>query len=778
MSDRENPEKGDEEAKETDTRTESTSMEETEENATQRHGLGESSEYPVRIGVEDCYYYMKKGRCGYGLSCRFNHPPLPQRDQMRHDMVQPSPYPVRPQLPERSQMRHGMVQPSTYPGAGDCIQYLQTGQCSYGLKCRFNHPPSPRDIGAIDCRQYLQTGQCSYGPKCRYNHPPSPFFQKGDCKNGSGCKFTHSMSGDGAEAEPMRQDTSWGKKRHAAKSSSRPWKRERQAHDLEERKQKKRRVENLRIDPNVQSGEGGSQTEQRLEKIKAETEFAFKKMADALDNQQEVQRSGSNETESRSNEETKGQTLDMRPSGSGTRSVEKAVVRYDRDTRFRDANREATPDRDPIAHAIYWEKKVQELRVRNAEMKQRRANETIQKQRLRNAEMQQRRANKTESISIEETKGETVDMKPSGPWEKAVVRYDRDTRFWEDKMQQQRLGDVEMQQRRANETESRSIEEPEGETVDTRPSGSGEKVGQTRPSGSRRWSPVVRYNRDTRSWEENREYLESSGRENEAVQIRDQNETYIQQRQRDDEMQQRRSRETESIFFQQQKNREYECSGSRMNEAGPIRDPRILENLRDFGMQQRRRHETEWRFQKQQNRAEAPDLGYKRRRFEQEQYPTRPRIKKGVCHFYLKKGWCGFGSDCVFKHPTPSWRFDERRYETEVPENMARTVYGRESGSTWRFDEERKSGYGEAQENNIWWQRREAPENVREQRDSTAGWLSYDERRINPATREILMRPARRMEQRDREREVRNEGAHNSESSPQLGTEREESDGI
>ncbi|RID53353.1 hypothetical protein BRARA_G00754 [Brassica rapa] len=153
---------------------------------------------------------------------------------MRHDMVQPSPYPVRPQLPERSQMRHGMVQPSTYPGAGDCIQYLQTGQCSYGLKCRFNHPPSP-------------------------------FFQKGDCKNGSGCKFTHSMSGDGAEAEPMRQDTSWGKKRHAAKSSSRPWKRERQAHDLEEHKQKKRRVENLRIDPNVQFGEGGSQTEQRLE---------------------------------------------------------------------------------------------------------------------------------------------------------------------------------------------------------------------------------------------------------------------------------------------------------------------------------------------------------------------------------------------------------------------------------------------------------------------------------------------------------------------------------
>ncbi|KAF3595522.1 hypothetical protein DY000_02023156 [Brassica cretica] len=353
-------------------------------------------------------------------------------------------------------------------------------------------------------------------------------------------------------------------------------------------------------------------------------------MADALDNQQEVQRSGINKKESRSNEETKivpysiafrARFHDRSQSdhgnrvkkdiivirGSGTRSVEKAVVRYDRDTRFRDENMEATPDRDPIAHAIYWEKKVQELRVRNAEMKQ-------------------RRANKTESRSIEETKftvdclGENVDMRPSGSGEKAVVRYDIDTRFWEDKMQQQRLSDALMQHMRSNEIVSRSTEETKG---------------KTRPSGSGRWSPVVRYDRDTRFWEENREYLESSGRENEAVQIRDQNETYIQQRQRDDEMQQRRSRETESIFFQQQK-----------------------------------------------NRAEAPDLGYKRRRFDerrhkQEQYPTRPRIKRGVCHFYLKKGWCGYGRDCVFNHPTPSWRFDERRHDTEVPEKMARTVYVR-----------------------------------------------------------------------------------------------------
>lgn len=27
------------------------------------------------------------------------------------------------------------------PGEPDCIHYLRTGACSYGSKCRFNHPP-------------------------------------------------------------------------------------------------------------------------------------------------------------------------------------------------------------------------------------------------------------------------------------------------------------------------------------------------------------------------------------------------------------------------------------------------------------------------------------------------------------------------------------------------------------------------------------------------------------------------------------------------------------
>ncbi|CAH8298970.1 unnamed protein product [Eruca vesicaria subsp. sativa] len=268
MSDREKLEMESEEAKETDTRTELTSMEETEgqdtdlgtsesdwrherdprsSNETQtRHELDQSSEYhPLRAGVADCYYYLKNGSCFFGRSCRFNHPPR------THDTMQPS--------------------------GRNCRRYLDTGQCIHGSQCWFNHPPSPYP-DVRDCRQYLQTGECSYGPKCRFNHPSpppptqsAPFFQKGSCKYGSECRFTHSTGEDGAE--PMRQATTWGKnfheKKHGAKSRSRPWKRVTklnrymQGYDLDEQKQKKMKVEHLRID--VQSGEGGSQTAQRLE---------------------------------------------------------------------------------------------------------------------------------------------------------------------------------------------------------------------------------------------------------------------------------------------------------------------------------------------------------------------------------------------------------------------------------------------------------------------------------------------------------------------------------
>ncbi|KAJ4894841.1 zinc finger CCCH domain-containing protein 43-like [Raphanus sativus] len=314
MSGREKSEMETEDAKETDTRTESTSMEETEgqdtdlctseagdrtdwrrkrdhprDNATQmRHELDQSSGHPVRTGVADCQYYLLSGRCFFGRSCRYNHPP---RNQMGDDTVQPSAYQVR-------------------LGAKDCEQYLQTGQCSYGLKCWFNHPPlternqmrhemvqpSPYP-GARDCEQYLQKGQCSYGRRCRFNHPPAPvlpervsrpfckattWFRRSDeMRHGTESSFM-ALAEKRARCNPRErfQDVSddvvagqntWLQRRRAQENMQRGNEseeertlRERQAHDLEEQKvEGKWRV--YQIKSTVQSSEGGIQKEQRLE---------------------------------------------------------------------------------------------------------------------------------------------------------------------------------------------------------------------------------------------------------------------------------------------------------------------------------------------------------------------------------------------------------------------------------------------------------------------------------------------------------------------------------
>lgn len=37
-------------------------------------GGDDSSIYPDRPGEPDCIYFLRTGLCGYGATCRFNHP--------------------------------------------------------------------------------------------------------------------------------------------------------------------------------------------------------------------------------------------------------------------------------------------------------------------------------------------------------------------------------------------------------------------------------------------------------------------------------------------------------------------------------------------------------------------------------------------------------------------------------------------------------------------------------------------------------------------------------
>jgi hypothetical protein len=39
------------------------------------HPAGQQGQFPERLGEPDCVYYMRTGMCGFGQSCRFNHPP-------------------------------------------------------------------------------------------------------------------------------------------------------------------------------------------------------------------------------------------------------------------------------------------------------------------------------------------------------------------------------------------------------------------------------------------------------------------------------------------------------------------------------------------------------------------------------------------------------------------------------------------------------------------------------------------------------------------------------
>ncbi|XP_047308277.1 zinc finger CCCH domain-containing protein 32-like [Impatiens glandulifera] len=125
--------------------------------------------------------------------------------------------------------------PLVYPervGAPDCAYYMRTGSCSYGAKCRYNHPRDrsttvggtlrvgvaeyPERPGETSCQFYLRTGFCKFGASCKFHHPKNGggftsnillnsygyplrqgeqeclyYLRTGECKFGITCKFNH-----------------------------------------------------------------------------------------------------------------------------------------------------------------------------------------------------------------------------------------------------------------------------------------------------------------------------------------------------------------------------------------------------------------------------------------------------------------------------------------------------------------------------------------------------------------------------------------------------------
>ncbi|XP_057753407.1 zinc finger CCCH domain-containing protein 43-like isoform X2 [Arachis stenosperma] len=121
------------------------------------------------------------------------------------------------------------------PDAQDCAFYMKTGNCKFGINCKFNHPinrrknqavkerPAEREEeqaerpGQTECKYYLRSGGCKFGKDCKYNHTKGkdltteevaelnflglpirlgkrecPYYMRtGSCKFGANCKFNH-----------------------------------------------------------------------------------------------------------------------------------------------------------------------------------------------------------------------------------------------------------------------------------------------------------------------------------------------------------------------------------------------------------------------------------------------------------------------------------------------------------------------------------------------------------------------------------------------------------
>ncbi|KAI4349618.1 hypothetical protein L6164_010184 [Bauhinia variegata] len=70
------------------------------------------------------------------------------------------------------------------PDQPECQYYLRTGDCKFGLSCRYHHPQDqavirpllspiglPLRPGAEPCAFYLQNGHCKFGSTCKFDHP-------------------------------------------------------------------------------------------------------------------------------------------------------------------------------------------------------------------------------------------------------------------------------------------------------------------------------------------------------------------------------------------------------------------------------------------------------------------------------------------------------------------------------------------------------------------------------------------------------------------------------
>jgi hypothetical protein len=166
---------------------------------------------PVRPGDVDCPFYLKTGSCKYGATCRYNHPDLHAAfnplltgaaayvtsppAHLSIGVANPQPSILQTLDSRLAQATIPMV-PAIYPqrpGQMECDFYMKTGECKFGVTCKYHHPMDrtvsaidpyqqsvtltlaglPRREGSVRCPYYMKNGACKYGATCKFDHPPA-----------------------------------------------------------------------------------------------------------------------------------------------------------------------------------------------------------------------------------------------------------------------------------------------------------------------------------------------------------------------------------------------------------------------------------------------------------------------------------------------------------------------------------------------------------------------------------------------------------------------------
>lgn len=156
---------------------------------------------PVRPDKESCLYYLNTGTCRSGTQCIFNHPPKLEREhELKKSLSKAGmPAPGGMPLPVPGDGAPGGGSPMDMPPASgnlgmagmlEKLEALQAGESAPDGEQNENtqpqqpqtpmEPPKPVEYneeglpmrtGEQKCANFLKTGRCSYGPRCRFDHP-------------------------------------------------------------------------------------------------------------------------------------------------------------------------------------------------------------------------------------------------------------------------------------------------------------------------------------------------------------------------------------------------------------------------------------------------------------------------------------------------------------------------------------------------------------------------------------------------------------------------------